>query len=40
MDEAFEHVPVIPPRLIQNVPRLDPIWFQRFAGVRTPDLAD
>ena len=40
MDEAFEHVPVIPPRLIQNVPRLDPVWFQRFAAFRTPDLAD
>jgi 4-hydroxy-4-methyl-2-oxoglutarate aldolase len=40
MNEFFEHVPVIPPRLISDVPRLDPIWLERFAGIRTPDLAD
>jgi 4-hydroxy-4-methyl-2-oxoglutarate aldolase len=40
MNEFFEHVPVIPPRLVRDVPRLDPIWLERFAGIRTPDLAD
>ena len=40
MDETFEHMPIVPPRLIRNIPRLDPIWFDRFAEIRTPDLAD
>jgi regulator of RNase E activity RraA len=40
MDKTFEHWPIVPPRQIQNVPRLDPVWFDRFSEIRTPDLAD
>jgi 4-hydroxy-4-methyl-2-oxoglutarate aldolase len=40
MNEFFEHEPVIPPRLIRDVPRLDPMWFDRFGAVRTPDIAE
>jgi 4-hydroxy-4-methyl-2-oxoglutarate aldolase len=40
LNEFYEHVPVIPPRLVRNVPRLDSVWLDRFSDVRTPDLAD
>jgi 4-hydroxy-4-methyl-2-oxoglutarate aldolase len=40
VNEHFEHVPVVPPRLVRNVPRLDPIWFERFGSHRTPDIAE
>ncbi len=40
MDASFEHHSVIPPRLVRDVPRLDPVWLERFAGVSTPDLCD
>jgi 4-hydroxy-4-methyl-2-oxoglutarate aldolase len=34
------HDPVLPPRLVTNVPRLDPMWFDRFARFSSCDLAD
>lgn len=40
MNEFFEHETVIPPRLVKDVPRLDPVWFERFSTVRTPDIAE
>ena len=32
--------PLAPPRLVRGVPRLEPLWFERFAAVRTPDIAE
>jgi 4-hydroxy-4-methyl-2-oxoglutarate aldolase len=40
LNEFFEHTPAVPPRLVRNVPRLEPGWLDRFSGIRTPDLAD
>lgn len=40
ISKNFEHTAVIPPRLRRNVPRLDDIWFERFATARANDIAD
>jgi 4-hydroxy-4-methyl-2-oxoglutarate aldolase len=40
MDASFEHVPAIPPRIVRDVPRLDPIWLKRFAEVSSCDISD
>jgi 4-hydroxy-4-methyl-2-oxoglutarate aldolase len=40
VNEFFEHEAVIPPRLVRGVPRLESLWFERFAAVRTPDIAE
>ncbi|BCB91328.1 RraA family protein [Phytohabitans suffuscus] len=40
MDASFEHVSAIPPRIVRDVPRLDPVWLARFAGVSSCDIAD
>jgi regulator of RNase E activity RraA len=40
MDSSFQHVSVIPPRIVENVPRLEEKWFSRFAEVSSCDIAD
>lgn len=40
MDNSFEHVSAIPPRIVRDVPRLDNIWLERFATVNSCDIAD
>jgi 4-hydroxy-4-methyl-2-oxoglutarate aldolase len=36
----FGHRPVIGPRLVRNIPRLDPALLDRFAAAYTPDVSD
>jgi Aldolase/RraA len=40
MDASFEHVAAIPPRIVRDVPRLDPLWLTRFADVSNCDIGD
>ena len=40
MGTSFEHVAAIPPVINRNVPRLDPVWLERFATVNSCDVAD
>jgi 4-hydroxy-4-methyl-2-oxoglutarate aldolase len=40
MDASFEHVSAIPARFVTDVPRIDPIWLERFATVNSCDIAD
>ena len=40
MNEAFEHIPVIPPQLRRDVPRLEEVWFERFATARANDVCN
>lgn len=40
MNESFEHVPVIPPRVVHDIPTIGDEWLARFAGVPTTDIAD
>lgn len=36
----FGHEPVVPPVLVTEVPRVDGVWFERFATVTAGDVAD
>jgi regulator of RNase E activity RraA len=40
VDNSFQHVSIIPPRIVENVPRLDGKWLTRFAEVNSCDIAD
>lgn len=40
MNESFEHVPVIPPRVVHDIPAISDDWLAKFAGVVTTDIAD
>lgn len=40
ISKNFEHHAVIPPRIRRDVPRLDDVWFERFASPRANDIAD
>jgi 4-hydroxy-4-methyl-2-oxoglutarate aldolase len=40
VNESFEHVPVIPPRVVHDIPAVDDKWLARFASVPTTDIAD
>lgn len=37
---GYGHEPVIPPRIVRNVPRLDPSWFDKYAELDSTDICD